>query len=115
DPGEDTGDGPDPLGILWSIFYVAENMDDAYLEGLLDALPGLWERAPGWAETAILRILNTRDEPEDCTAQFEALAKQQPSSTRELLREILEGPLDNDDESLATDQRDSIRSTLAAV
>src|SRR5688500_5145420 len=66
-------DDDDASGLLWPVFYVAEDQGDAYLSALLNALPHLSERAPGWAEIAVLRILNTRGEPEDCTASFDAL------------------------------------------
>jgi primosomal protein N' len=75
----------DPYGILWSVFYLAESMDDAYLAALLDALPGLRTRAPRWAETAVVRIWNTHGESDDCTGTFLQLAKDAPAQTREAI------------------------------
>jgi hypothetical protein len=75
-------DDDDPHGVLWSIFYVLEGLEDAYLEGLLEALPDLLERAPVWAETAVLRIVNTKDEPDDCIDAFVTLARAQKAAAR---------------------------------
>ena len=59
-----------------------ESFDDDYLAGLLEALPELAQRAPTWADTAVLRIVNTRGEPEDCTGTFIALAKRAKATSR---------------------------------
>ena len=104
----------DPGGVLWSLFYVAEGMDDAYLEGLLEALPGLHRRAPRWAETAIIRILNTRGEPEDCTPQFLELAAARPATLRKLLVRICNDIAAEPDE-LAPGQLDALRTAIVAL
>jgi hypothetical protein len=75
-------DDDDPHGVLWSVFYMLESFDDDYLAGLLEALPELAQRAPTWADTAVLRIVNTRGEPEDCTGTFVALAKRAKATSR---------------------------------
>ncbi len=82
-------DDDDPSGALWSVFYLLEGFDDDYLAGLLDALPALAERAPRWAETALLRIVNTRGEPEDCVATFIALGRHRGAAARKRLAKLL--------------------------
>lgn len=82
-------DDEDPHGVLWSIFYLLEGFDDDYLAGLIDALPDLLERAPGWAHTAVLRIVNTHGEPEDCTATFVALARRGRVPARKRIATVL--------------------------
>jgi hypothetical protein len=104
----------DPGGSLWSLFYLAENMDDAYLAALLDALPGLHERAPHWAETAVIRILNTRGEPEDCTGTFLHMAGERTKTLRRLLVRILQAVAREPDE-LAPGQAEIIAETIAAL
>ena len=105
----------DPYGVLWSVFYVMEGMDDAYLEELVSVLPGLDQRAPVWAETALLRIINTRGEPEDCTGTFEAYVRATDDDTRGAIKGVLTRLLDSDDVGLSRPQRDSLQDTLAAV
>ena len=63
-------DDDDPHGVLWSVFYLLEGFDDDYLVGLIAALPELSQRAPRWAETAVLRIVNTRGEPRGLHTEF---------------------------------------------
>ncbi len=104
----------DPAGVLWSLFYIAESMDDAYLEALLDALPGLHRRAPRWAETAVIRILNTRGEPEDCTPQFLALAAKRSATLRRLLVRIATDIAAEPDE-LAPGQLETLREAVGAL
>jgi hypothetical protein len=104
----------DPAGVLWSLFYVAEGMDDAYLAGLLDALPGLHRRAPRWAETAVIRILNTRGEPDDCTAAFLELAAQRTVTLRRLLVRIAVDIAAEPDE-LAPGQLDTLAHAIEAL
>lgn len=82
-------DDDDPHGVLWSVFYMLESFDDDYLAGLLEALPELSQRAPTWAETAVLRIVNTRGEPEDCTGTFVALAKRAKATSRKRTANML--------------------------
>ena len=105
----------DPYGLLWSVFYVMEGMDDAYLEQLVTVLPALDERAPGWAETAVLRIINTRGETEDCTESFEAFVRATDDDTRGVIKGVLVRLLDSDDVGLSRPQRDSLQDTIAAV
>jgi len=104
----------DPHGVLWSVFYLLEGFDDTYLAGLVDALPALRERAPGWADTALLRIINTRGEPEDCIGAFVALAKRRRAPARKelvtALRELAGG-----DEPLAPIQKRAITEMLDAL
>jgi hypothetical protein len=104
----------DPAGVLWSLFYLAEGMDDAYLGALLDALPGLHQRAPRWAETAVIRILNTRGEPEDCTATFLDLAGTRPAVLRRLLVRIATDIAAEPDE-LAPGQLETLAEAIAAL
>ena len=103
----------DPAGVLWSLFYVAESMDDAYLGALLDALPGLHRRAPRWAETALIRILNTRGEPEDCTPEFLELAATRSATLRKLLVRIATDIAAEPDE-LAPGQLEALREAVGA-
>jgi hypothetical protein len=104
----------DPAGLLWSLFYVAEGMDDAYLVALLDALPGLHRRAPRWAETAVIRILNTRGEPDDCTVAFLELASQRGVTLRRLIVRIATD-IAADPEELAPGQLDTLREAVIAL
>ncbi len=97
----------DPYGVLWSVFYIMEDMDDAYLDALLDALPGLWERAPRWAETALVRIANTRGEPDDCTETLVSFAKTKSAAIRKLTATILRG-LAEDPEGLTREQQQTL-------
>lgn len=109
----------DPHGVLWPVLYVAEDQGDAYLTGLVEALPGLAVRAPTWAETAVLRILNTRGEPDDCTEVFEAAVRAATEGTRQVVVEMLdrlvtqwhEGAADG----LTLEQVEGIGHTRAAV
>ncbi|MBL4687284.1 MAG: hypothetical protein JKY37_21990 [Nannocystaceae bacterium] len=104
----------DPYGLLWSIFYVMEGMDDAYLQAFIAAVPGLEERAPGWAETALLRVVNTRDEPEDCTEAFEAIVRAADDTTRALVAAIATRLMDSEDAGLSGSQRRSLQASVAA-
>jgi hypothetical protein len=101
----------DPHGVLWSVFYLLEGFDDDYLAGLVDALPALRERAPGWADTALLRIINTRGEPEDCIGAFVALAKRKRGPERKELVTALE-ELAAGSEPLAPIQKRAITEML---
>jgi hypothetical protein len=83
-------DDDDPHGVLWSVFYLLEGLDDDYLRGLVTALPELVARAPRWAETAVLRIVNTRGEPEDCIDALVAVAREQKAPARKRLVAVLE-------------------------
>ena len=89
-------------------------MDDAYLAALLDALPGLYQRAPRWAETAVIRILNTRGEPEDCTQTFLQLAGERTKTLRRLIVRILKG-VAREPEELAPGQAELIAETIVAL
>jgi hypothetical protein len=104
----------DPHGVLWSVFYLLEGFDDDYLAGLIAALPALHERAPGWTDTALLRIVNTRGEPEDCTGAFVALAKRRPARERKEVVAILRA-LEQGEEPLAPVQRKAITEMAAAI
>jgi hypothetical protein len=103
----------DPYGIYWNVLYVLEKFDDAYLRALLDGVEALYARAPQWAYTCVIRILNTRGDEDDCTAAFEKLVQASPPTTRtlavQILRELSADP-DTD-----TDQKANIARTLTAV
>ena len=107
-------DDDDPQGVLWPLFYLLEGFDDAYVEGLLAALPELYERAPGWAETAVLRIANTRGEPEDCTATFVALARKRKAAARKKIVALVRR-IAKDTEGLHAPQRRSVEQLAAAI
>ena len=49
--------------------YAAE---PAYFAALIDALPRLYDEAPQWAFSAMMRLLNTRGSSDDSAARFEA-------------------------------------------
>ncbi|MEM6291617.1 MAG: hypothetical protein AAGA54_10140, partial [Myxococcota bacterium] len=104
----------DPYGILWSVFYLAENMDDAYLQALLDAMPGLHARAPRWAETALIRIWNTHDEPDDCTPAFLAQMKTADASVRAAVLEVT-GGIARDLDDLVPKQRAALAVLVDAL
>ncbi|MBK8237006.1 MAG: hypothetical protein KBB21_29745 [Nannocystaceae bacterium] len=107
-------DDDDPHGALWSVFYLLEGLDDDYLDGLLDALPGLLQHAPGWAQTAILRIVNTAGEPEDCTNTLIALARRRRAATRKQLAATFAG-LGKHGEGLHATQRRTLARIADAI
>ncbi|MBC8071987.1 MAG: hypothetical protein IAG13_26905, partial [Deltaproteobacteria bacterium] len=107
-------DDDDPHGVLWSVFYLLESFDDAYFDGLLTVLPDLYERAPGWAETAILRIANTRGEPEDCIDAVVVLAKQRKAPVRRKLVALVDR-IAADTEGLHPSQRRSVEQLARAI
>lgn len=82
----------DTTGVLWAVLYIAENLGDAYLTALSQALPQMWQRAPQWSMTAVLRIVNTHNEPDDCIAPFAASVRARPEAqlTLEALLDTLE-------------------------
>jgi hypothetical protein len=103
----------DPYGIYWNVLYVLEKFDDAYLRALLDGIEALYARAPQWAYTCVIRILNTRGDEDDCTAAFERLVNDSPQTTRTLVLQILrELAADPDTDN---DQKQNIARTIAAV
>jgi hypothetical protein len=108
-------DDQDTSGLLWPVFYVAEEQGDAYLQALVAALPHLQERAPGWAEIAVLRILNTRGEPEDCTASFDRAATKASAGAKTALQRLLTRMLGDTAEPLTADQRASVKATAKAI
>lgn len=105
-------DDEDTTGALWGVLYIAENLGEAYLEALVDALPKLWSRAPNWAITATLRIVNTFGEPDDCVPEFVALAKRDPKAmlTLEALLDTVEV-----EDHLVDDQQDALDAMRAAL
>jgi hypothetical protein len=107
-------DDDDPQGVLWPVFYLLEGFDDAYLAGLLDALPDLYARAPGWAETAVLRIANTRGEPEDCTGDLVALARKRKAPAKKKIVTLIRR-IAKDTEGLQAPQRRSVEQLAAAI
>lgn len=103
----------DPYGIYWNVLYVLEKFDDAYLRALLDGIEALYARAPQWAYTCVIRILNTRGDEDDCTAAFERLVNDSPQTTRTLVLQILrELAADPDTDA---DQKQNIARTITAV
>lgn len=103
----------DPYGIYWNVLYVLEKFDDAYLRALLDGVEALYARAPQWAYTCVIRILNTRGDEDDCTAAFEKLVQASSPTTRALTVQILR-ELSADPDTDA-DQKSNIARTLTAV
>ncbi len=101
-----------PHGIHWSVFFIAEGFDDAYLSALLDVLPDLSQRAPTWAETAVIRILNTRGHEDDCTQTFGKLVRQKPAAIRNSMKALLERLLQDESAALSPDQQESIVASL---
>ncbi|MEZ4430319.1 MAG: hypothetical protein R3A51_21780 [Nannocystaceae bacterium] len=80
----------DPYGLYWHLLYVLERFDE-YVAGLVDALPSLHARAPVWAATCLIRIINTRGEPDDCTGELNQLLAAAPAETQALARAVLDG------------------------
>ncbi|MFY0541300.1 hypothetical protein [Nannocystis pusilla] len=80
---------------------------------LLGGLPSLYHRAPEWAYTCVIRILRTRGDEDDCTAQFEQIINAGPADTRtlmlQILRELSEHP------ETDADQRQNIARTITAI
>lgn len=103
----------DPEGIYWNVLYVLEKFDDAYLKALLGSIEALHARAPQWAYTCIIRILNTRGDEDDCTAAFERLVNESSPETRNLVLKVLR-ELSTDPET-DPDQRQNIARTISAV
>lgn len=102
----------DPHDVYWNVLFVLEKFD-AYLRVLLDGLQALHHRAPEWAYTCVIRILNTRGAEDDCTAAFEQLINAGPADTRalmlQILRELSEHPETDED------QRQNIARTITAI
>ncbi len=103
----------DPYEIYWNVLYVLERFDDAYLQALLDGVEALYARAPQWAYTCIIRILNTRGDEDDCTAAFERLVNESSSDTQVLVTKILR-ELSADPDTDA-DQKQNIARTISAI
>ena len=103
----------DPYGIYWNVLYVLEKFDDAYLKVLLDGIEALYARAPQWAYTTIIRILNTRGDEDDCTAAFERLLNGSSPHTRTLVLQVLR-ELAADPET-DHDQKQNIARTITAI
>ena len=105
----------DTQGVSWAVFFILEGFDDDYLRGLLDALPALWNRAPSWVQTSLIRVLNTRGDDDDCTAEFERMAKAKNKSTRELVLDILKQIAVDAEGELAEDQQQSVAQAISAI
>ncbi|MCA9695257.1 MAG: hypothetical protein KC636_37100, partial [Myxococcales bacterium] len=104
----------DPYGLYWHLLYVLERFDE-YVAGLVDALPSLHARAPVWAATCLIRIINTRGEPDDCTGELNQLLAAAPAETQALARAVLDELLNDPEAGLDTFQRDAIEATLQAL
>jgi len=103
----------DPYGIYWNVLYVLEKFDDAYLKALLGSIEALHARAPDWAYTCIIRILNTRGDEDDCTAAFERLVNDGGAETRALVLKVLrELSADTDTDH---EQKQNIARTVTAI
>lgn len=103
----------DPYGIYWNVLYVLEKFDDDYLKALLGSIEALHARAPQWAYTCIIRILNTRGDEDDCTAAFERLLNDGSTETRILVLKVLrELSADPDTDH---DQKQNIARTITAI
>lgn len=49
--------------LMWSVLHLIEHVGgDGYVPVLVQRLPAMKVRAPGWAETLVLRLLNAPDE-----------------------------------------------------
>lgn len=107
-------DDDDPHGVLWSVFYLLEGLDDHYLRGLVTALPELLARAPRWAETAVLRIVNTRGEPEDCIDALVAVARELKPPARKRVAAVLE-KLTKGADGLHSSQRKTLEEITRAI
>ncbi len=105
----------DLYGVLLSVFFLAEGMDDAYLSALLQGLPGLYERAPIKAEMAVIRIVNTFGEgDEDCTVTFMEMAQNGSEETRATLLEVAK-VIGEDLEELLPMQRQSMAILVRSI
>lgn len=103
----------DPYGIYWNVLYVLEKFDDSYLKALLGSIEALHARAPQWAYTCVIRILNTRGDEDDCTAAFERLVNDGSAETRTLVLKVLrELSADPDTDQ---DQKQNIARTITAI
>ena len=56
---------------MWSILHTAESFDGApYVTGLLTALPSLSETCRWWAQTLVVRVLNSEKHTAELSAQL---------------------------------------------
>ena len=70
----------DPTGILWALFYIAENMDDAYLSALIEALPApafaeSSASKPGWVTTGTPRAAQASCTQETCSTRSSGIGR----------------------------------------
>ncbi|WP_443030345.1 Imm30 family immunity protein [Sphingomonas sp. ZT3P38] len=72
---------------MWSILHTAESFDGSpYVAGLLTALPSLIGTCDWWAQTLVLRVLNS----ETYTAELTAQLRKAPARTKEVVATICE-------------------------
>ncbi len=105
----------DPFGIYWQLLYVLESFDDAYLRGLLNAFPALFTRAPQWACTCLIRVLNTRGDDDDCAGTFDKLAAHASTPTQQALSLALQLLRAEQQAGWTQEQLDSMQATLEVL
>ena len=83
-------DDADPFNLRSHLLLALERLpEQAYFAAFLDAVPRLYEDAPKWGFTAMMRLLNTRGSEEDSAEAFEAAVAAADASTQELVIELL--------------------------
>jgi hypothetical protein len=105
--------GPgDPHELRSEILYALDRFPEGqYFAALLEALPRLIRRAPGWAFVALVRVVNTREGPESCASRFEKAVAAAGPRLRHLVSETLRRHRSAVDPDVAA----NIDRTLAAL
>ena len=76
--------------LAFSIVHTVERFDDrSYVDHLLTALPGLEARAPEWARTIVLRVLNS---PPSLAVLRDRAASGPDGALRAVLRDLAADP-----------------------
>ncbi|MFV8752440.1 hypothetical protein ACNOYE_17985 [Nannocystaceae bacterium ST9] len=102
----------DPFQLRTHLLLALERMpEDAYFAALLDAMPQMVEQAPEWAFSAMMRLLNTREHPDDSAFRFEAAARQASAQVREAVAELLLEQV----EALPEDQAAMVVQTITGL
>jgi hypothetical protein len=69
--------------------------ESAYFSAFIHALPRLYEEAPQWAFSAMMRLLNTRGSADDSAKRFEAAVLADGDEAAEIVVDLLiEGATD---------------------
>ncbi|TPV96272.1 MAG: hypothetical protein B7733_05670 [Myxococcales bacterium FL481] len=104
--------GDDPQRIAAEALCALERLpDEVYIPALVERLPELSEQSNEWCFCAMVRVINTRDRPDDCSARFEAAIREAPLAIRELVEDTLREHMPK----VSPIVRDAIDATLNAL